>query len=232
MLSPPWVWSRAWGDHSLGPEVAFLFQTEWGVEKYFRSAVGISLCVLVRVSPHLGGDCWKWWLQLQQRWVVYELVKCSFLEKEGQVSPTSSWQWARQVSTVHSVLGCCWLCRRRRYLEQEQPEFQSCSAPEALRLSFLLYKRARLPWVCGCAGGVIKWRLLLHCARYYSDHFRKVTLFSLYNNPQSRYPDYHSCLETEKLKRKESKLLLKATRPGSSRVRIQTQQMWLWRWRS
>lgn len=152
MLSPPWVWSRAWGDHSLGPEVAFLFQTEWGVEKYFRSAVGISLSVLVRVAPHLGGDCWKWWLQLQQRWVVYELVKCSFLEKEGQASPTSSWQWACQVSTVHSVLGCFWLCRRR-YLGQEQPGFQSCSAPNALRLSFLLYKRAHLPWVCGCAGG-------------------------------------------------------------------------------
>lgn len=47
---------RAWGDHSLGPEVAFIFQTEWGVEKYFRSAVGISLSVLVKVFPHLGGD--------------------------------------------------------------------------------------------------------------------------------------------------------------------------------
>lgn len=140
---------RAWGDHSLGPEVAFIFQTEWGVEKYFRSAVGISLSVLVKVFPHLGGDCWKWWLQLQPRWVMYELVKCSFLKKEGQSSSTSSWQWACQVSTLHPVLGCCWLCGRRRYLEQEQPGFQSYSAPEALGLSFLLYNRAHcLGCVC------------------------------------------------------------------------------------
>lgn len=143
---PPWGLGEI---TLLDLRLCLFFQTESGVEKYFRSAVGISLSVLVRVFPHLGGDCWKWWLQLQPRWVVYELVKCSFLEKEGQLSSTSSWQWARLVSTLHSVLGCCWLCGRRRYLEQEQPGSQSYSAPEALRLSFLLYKRAHcLGCVC------------------------------------------------------------------------------------
>ena len=32
------------------------FRQSGGVEKYFRSAVGISLSVLVKVFPHLGGD--------------------------------------------------------------------------------------------------------------------------------------------------------------------------------
>lgn len=82
---------------------------------------------------------------------------------------------------ILSLSGCSGLCGRRMYLEQDQPKFQAYPDPEALGLSFLMYKMADCP-VCMCVHvclhACLRIIIIVTLCKYCSNLIINVTSFS------------------------------------------------------